>query len=110
MITTSGYAYLYLNTPTILSEQAELKGTSSPHVLRDGSRQMSPPRPLQLTWFLRPIRFGPGGFMGDLMLWGLPPFSATFPTLITADIMVLTEDRSEPSKPMGELDVIGTRV
>lgn len=48
--------------------------------------------------------------MGDLMLGGLPPFSATFPTLITADIMVLMEDKSEPSKPMGELDVIGTRV
>lgn len=48
--------------------------------------------------------------MGDLVLWGLPPFSATFPTLITADIMVLTEDKSEPSKPMGELDVIGSRV
>lgn len=44
------------------------------------------------------------------MLWGLPPFSVTFPTLITADIMVLMEDKSEPSKPMGELDVIGTRV
>ena len=44
------------------------------------------------------------------MIWGLPPFSATFPTLITADIMVLIEDKSEPSKPMGELDVIGTRV
>lgn len=81
-----------------------------PNVLRDGSHQMSPPSPQKLTWFLRPIRFGPGGFVGDLMLWGLPPFSATFPTLITADIMVLTEDKSEPSKPMGELDVIGTRV
>lgn len=48
--------------------------------------------------------------MGDLMLWGLPPFSVTFPTLITADIMVLMEDKSEPSKPMGELDVIGPSV
>lgn len=46
--------------------------------------------------------------MGDLMPWGLPPFSVTFATLITADIMVLMEDRSEPSKPMGEFDVIGT--
>ena len=63
-----------------------------------------------LTWFLRPIRFGPGGFVGDLTLWGLPPFSATFPTLMTADIMVLMEDKSEPSRPMGELDVIGARV
>lgn len=43
--------------------------------------------------------------MGDLMPWGLPPFSVT---LITADIMVLTEDRSEPSKPVGGFDVIGT--
>lgn len=46
--------------------------------------------------------------MGDLMPWGLPPFSVTLATLITADIMVLMEDRSEPSKPMGEFDVIGT--
>lgn len=110
MITTSGYVYLHLNTPTILSEQAELKGTSS----SQRSQRWKPPdvttSPQKLTWFLRPIRFGPGGFVGDLMLWGLPPFSATFPTLITADIMVLTEDKSEPSKPMGELDVIGTRV
>lgn len=45
--------------------------------------------------------------MGDLTLWGLPPFSATFPTLMTADIMVLMEDKSEPSRPTGELDVIG---
>ena len=71
---------------------------------------MSPASAQELTWFLLPIRFGPGGFVGDLVLWGLPPFSATFPTLITADIMVLTEDKSEPSKPMGELDVIGSRV
>lgn len=48
--------------------------------------------------------------MGALTLWGLPPFSATFPTLITADIMVLMEAKSGPSKPTGELDVIGTRV
>ena len=48
--------------------------------------------------------------MGDLTLWGLPPFSATFPTLMTADIMVLMEDKSEPSRPMGELDVMGARV
>ena len=45
--------------------------------------------------------------MGDLMPWGLPPFSVTLATLIT-DIMVVMEDRSEPSKPMGEFDVIGT--
>lgn len=44
--------------------------------------------------------------MGDLMPWGLPPFSVTFDILITADIMVLMEDRSEPSKPVGEFDVI----
>ena len=46
--------------------------------------------------------------MGDLMPWGLPPFSVTLAALITADIMVLMEDRSEPSKPMGEFDVIKT--
>jgi hypothetical protein len=46
--------------------------------------------------------------VGDLMPWGLPPFSVTFPTLITADIMLLMEDRSEPSNPTGEFDVIGT--
>lgn len=46
--------------------------------------------------------------MGDLMPWGLPPFSVTLDILITADIMVLTEDRSEPSKPVGGFDVIGT--
>ncbi|KAL0623051.1 Serine/threonine-protein kinase Nek4 [Plecturocebus cupreus] len=40
-----------------------------------------------LTWFLLPIRFGPGGFEGDFMPWGLLPFSVTFPTLMTADIM-----------------------
>lgn len=46
--------------------------------------------------------------MGDLMSWGLPPFSVTLATLITADIMVLMEDRSESSKPVDEFDVIGT--
>lgn len=46
--------------------------------------------------------------MGDLMPLGLPPFSVTLDTLITADIMVLMEDRSEPSKPTGEFDIIGT--
>lgn len=63
-----------------------------------------------LTWFLLPIRFGPGAFEGDLMGGGLPPFSATFPTAMTADIMVLMEDKSDPSIPAGELDAIRTSV
>lgn len=44
------------------------------------------------------------------MVGGLLPFSATLLTPITADIMVLTEDKSEPSEPTGELDVIESRV
>lgn len=42
------------------------------------------------------------------MPWGLPRFSVTLATLSTADIMVLAEDRSEPSEPVGGFDVIGS--
>lgn len=55
------------------------------------------------TWFLLPIRFGAGDFEGDLTFWEFPPFSAIFPTFITADIMASMEDKSAPSKLFGEL-------
>lgn len=63
-------------------------------------------RPLHLglhTWFLLPIRFGAGDLEGDLTFWEFPPFSAIFPTFITADIMASMEDKSAPSKLFGEL-------
>lgn len=57
------------------------------------------------TWFLLPIRFGAGDFEGDLTVWEVPPFSAIFPTFITADIMASMEDKSAPSELFGELGV-----
>lgn len=87
-----------------------LRAPTCHHLLRGCRHETAPPSAQELTWFRLPIRFGPGGLAGALMLGGLPPLSATFPTLITADIMVLMEDRSDPSKPVGGLDVIGTTV